>query len=129
MNKTLEELAFLIPDTKIVGNKNIEITGIEHDSRKIKQGNLFVCMEGAHVDGHKFINQAVERGAVAVLTARQNFFSYEISALIVPDMLKSLAVIVPYEWQDDYNLYDSCNFNGGGLQSRFNRHNSNDDWR
>lgn len=105
MNKTLEELALLIPGTKIVGDKNIEITGIEHDSRKIMPGNLFVCMEGANVDGHKFINQAVERGAVAVLTARQNFNSSEIPALIVPDMLKSLAVIVPYFYD-----YPSKNF-------------------
>lgn len=96
MTKTLEELALLIHDTKIIGDKNILITGIEHDSRKVTAGNLFVCMEGAHVDGHKFINQAIENGAVAILTARQDFQSEKIPALIVPDMLKSLAVIVPY---------------------------------
>ena len=95
MTKTLEELALLIQGAKIIGDKNILITGIEHDSRKVKAGNIFVCMEGVHVDGHKFINQAVANGAVAILTARQDFQSDKISALIVPD-LKSLAVIVPY---------------------------------
>lgn len=94
--KNLSELALLIPDARIVGD-DVEICGIEHDSRKVTAKNLFVCMEGAHVDGHNFISQAVERGAVAILTARQNFQPPEkISALIVPDMLNALAVIVPY---------------------------------
>ena len=95
MTKTLEELALLIQGAKIIGDKNISITGIEHDSRKVKAGNIFVCMEGVHVDGHKFINQAVANGAVAILTARQDFQSDKISALIVPN-LKFLSVIVPY---------------------------------
>ena len=105
MNKTLEELALLIPDTKIVGDKNITLNGIEHDSRKVKPGNLFVCMEGAHVDGHNFINQAVGKGAVAVITARQNFQSDKVPAIIVPDLLKAIAVIVPYFYD-----YPSKNF-------------------
>lgn len=96
MIKNLSELALLIPEAKIFGD-DVEISGIEHDSRKVAAKNLFVCMEGAHVDGHKFIPQAVERGAVAILTTRKNFTPSEnISALIVPDMLNALAVIVPY---------------------------------
>ena len=99
MKKRLSELALLIPDAKILG-ADVEISGIEHDSRKVAAGNLFVCMEGAHVDGHKFIPQAVERGAVAILTTRKNFEPPEkISVLIVPDMLNALAVIVPYFYE------------------------------
>ena len=99
LKKRLSELALLIPDAKIIG-ADVEISGIEHDSRKVAAGNLFVCMEGAHVDGHKFIPQAVERGAVAILTTRKNFEPPEkISVLIVPDMLNSLAVIVPYFYE------------------------------
>lgn len=95
--KTLEELALLVNGTKIVGDGGAQITGIEHDSRKITAGNLFVCFEGAHFDGHNFINQAVSNGAVAILTARENFQPPAgISALIVKDMLKALAIIVPY---------------------------------
>ena len=96
MTKKLSELALLIPDSKIIGD-DIEISGIEHDSRKVEAKNLFVCMEGAHVDGHNFIPQATDNGAVAILTTRKNFIPPEnISALIVPDMLNALAVIVPY---------------------------------
>ena len=96
MIKKLSELALLIPDAKLIGG-DVEIGGIEHDSRKVTAKDLFVCMEGAHVDGHNFIPQAVSKGAVALLTMRKNFTPPEnISALIVPDMLNALAVIVPY---------------------------------
>ena len=96
MKKKLSELALLIPDAEIIGG-DVEISGVEHDSRKVETGNLFVCMEGAHVDGHNFIPQAVSRGAAAILTTRKNFTPLEnISALVVPDMLNALAVIVPY---------------------------------
>ena len=97
MSKTLEELSLLVQGTKIIGDGEVLITGIEHDSRKITAGNLFVCMEGAHFDGHNFINSAVEAGAVAILTTHENInLPPNVSALVVPDMLKTLAVIVPY---------------------------------
>lgn len=96
MIKKLSELALLIPDAKILG-ADVKISGIEHDSRKVEPKNLFVCMEGAHVDGHNFIPQATAKGAVAILTTRKNFTPHEnISVLIVPDILNALAVIVPY---------------------------------
>ncbi|MBR2774079.1 MAG: UDP-N-acetylmuramoyl-L-alanyl-D-glutamate--2,6-diaminopimelate ligase [Selenomonadaceae bacterium] len=96
MIKRLSELALLIPEAKLLG-EDVDISGIEHDSRKVTAKNLFVCMEGAHVDGHNFIGQATTNGAIAVLTTRQNFTPPEnISAIIVPDMLNALAVIVPY---------------------------------
>ncbi|MBQ7722704.1 MAG: UDP-N-acetylmuramoyl-L-alanyl-D-glutamate--2,6-diaminopimelate ligase [Selenomonadaceae bacterium] len=96
LTKKLSELALLIPEAEILGD-DVSISGIEHDSRKVTTKNLFVCMEGAHVDGHNFIPQAVSNGATAILTTRRNFTPPEnISALIVPDMLNALAVIVPY---------------------------------
>ena len=100
MMKTLEELALLIQGTKIIGDAKTKIISIEHDSRKITNGSLFVCFEGAHFDGHKFINQAVQAGAVAILTTRNDIENLNIpenvAVLIVPEMLNSLAVIVPY---------------------------------
>ena len=100
MMKTLEELALLVQNTKIIGDSQTKITGIEHDSRKITQGNMFICFEGAHFNGHDFIGKAAELGATAILTTRTDIENLNlpegISVLIVPDMLKSLAVIVPY---------------------------------
>jgi len=47
---------------------NPAITGIEYDSRRLKPGNVFVAIQGEASDGNKFIDQAIARGAVAVVT-------------------------------------------------------------
>src|SRR5262249_40264965 len=44
------------------------VNGIEYDSRRIKPGNAFVAMRGESSDGNKFIDQAIARGAVAIVT-------------------------------------------------------------
>ena len=63
----LSELLKNIKPTVIVGDSEREVTGIEIDSRKVAAGGLFVAMKGTQVDGHRFIEKAVEQGAVAVL--------------------------------------------------------------
>lgn len=55
------------PIIHIEGDKNIEITGIEHNSKKIKSGNLFIAQKGYNHDGHNFINDAINKGALAVV--------------------------------------------------------------
>lgn len=47
--------------------KKITITGINQDSRKIKSGNLFIALNGEHVNGVEYINNAIEQGAAAIL--------------------------------------------------------------
>lgn len=96
MAKTLAELAALVEGARIVGNKDLEIADIEHDSRKIVKGAMFVCMEGVHVDGHKFIPQAREKGAVAIITRREMEAPEGMAVLIVPDLKAALQAIVPY---------------------------------
>ncbi|MGI6066991.1 MAG: Mur ligase domain-containing protein, partial [Bacillota bacterium] len=49
------------------GDLNKIITGIQYDSRKIKPGDIFVCIKGLKSDGHDYIPQAVENGAAALL--------------------------------------------------------------
>ena len=63
----LSELLKNIKPTAIVGDSEREVTGIEIDSRKVAAGGLFVAMKGTQVDGHRFIEKAIEQGAVAVL--------------------------------------------------------------
>src|SRR5438067_9020593 len=47
---------------------NPAITGLEHDSRRIRPGNVFVAMRGEATDGNRYIDAAVANGAVAVVT-------------------------------------------------------------
>ena len=63
----LQELLKNIKPSVIEGNTDIEISGVNIDSRKIREGHLFVAMRGTQVDGHKFIDKALESGAKAIL--------------------------------------------------------------
>ena len=47
----------------ISGNVNIEIEDVTNDSRKVKEGSLFICVRGAVVDGHDFVPAVVKQGA------------------------------------------------------------------
>ena len=64
------KLSELLKNVKVIasqGNIDVEIKDVNIDSRKIKDGHLFIAMKGTQVDGHKFINKAIELGAVAIL--------------------------------------------------------------
>ncbi|HXJ87685.1 MAG TPA: UDP-N-acetylmuramoyl-L-alanyl-D-glutamate--2,6-diaminopimelate ligase [Candidatus Binatia bacterium] len=47
---------------------NPDVTGVEYDSRRVKPGSCFVAMRGESSDGNRFIDQAIQAGAVAVVT-------------------------------------------------------------
>ena len=63
----LNELLKYVKPIAVVGNLDVDITGVNIDSRKIEQGHLFVAIKGTQVDGHRFIPKALELGAAAVL--------------------------------------------------------------
>ena len=63
----LSELLKNVEVLNALGDTDIEITGVNIDSRRIEAGHLFVAIPGTQTDGHKFIPKAVEQGAVAVL--------------------------------------------------------------
>ena len=58
--------------TRLRGNARSEVTGITCDSREVKSGALFVCLAGCRVDGHLFAEEALRRGASAVVMEEGN---------------------------------------------------------
>lgn len=56
-----------IKPINIIGDVNKEIVGVNIDSRKIEANHLFIAVKGTQVDGHRYIETAIEKGAVAVL--------------------------------------------------------------
>lgn len=64
---TLSELIKNIDTVNITGSTDIEIKGVDIDSRRVAEGHLFVAMKGTQVDGHTFIGKAVDQGAAAIL--------------------------------------------------------------
>jgi UDP-N-acetylmuramoyl-L-alanyl-D-glutamate--2,6-diaminopimelate ligase len=63
----LKELLKNIKPISIEGNIDVEIAGVNIDSRRIKDGHLFIAIKGTQVDGHSYINKAIELGAIAIL--------------------------------------------------------------
>ncbi len=63
----LKDMLKGITPTATSGSLEVEITDVDIDSRRVKDGHLFVAMKGTQVDGHKFIPKAVELGARAIL--------------------------------------------------------------
>jgi UDP-N-acetylmuramoyl-L-alanyl-D-glutamate--2,6-diaminopimelate ligase len=65
----LKELVADLQLKKVDGSLDREINGIAYDSRRVKKDFLFVALPGEKTDGHRFIEQAVENGAGALLCA------------------------------------------------------------
>lgn len=63
----LRELLDGVALTRAQADQEVEITSISYDTREIENGALFVALPGTKHDGHDFIDQALERGAAAVL--------------------------------------------------------------
>ena len=63
----LSKLLKAIQPEQIAGNSDIEITGINIDSRLVETGQLFMAMRGTQADGHAYIPAAINKGAIAIL--------------------------------------------------------------
>ena len=59
-----------INPTRIVGSGDPIVRGLAYDSRVVEPGYLFYALDGLHTDGHLYIDQAIARGAVAVIHSR-----------------------------------------------------------
>lgn len=60
----LNSLIKLLNPRTVNGQLNRKITGIAYDSRRVMPGMLFVALKGQNTDGHNYIADAVERGAI-----------------------------------------------------------------
>lgn len=65
------------------------ITGVSHDTRTLEPGNLYVALQGENFDGHEFLSQAFEKGAVGALVGAHCTWS-DHPVVCVPDTLKGL---------------------------------------
>lgn len=63
----LRKILVGIEGLKAKGSLDLDISSIECDYRDVKQGSLFIAIKGYEVDGHSFINKAIERGAKVII--------------------------------------------------------------
>ena len=63
----LSRLMAALPSVESAPSSDPDITLITTDSREVQVGTLFVAYPGVSVDGHRFIQEAIARGAVAIV--------------------------------------------------------------
>ncbi len=86
----LKTLAAGLEIRQVNGPLDREIEGIYYDSRRVQKNGLYVAVRGAHVDGHQFTNQALERGATALVVENPETHS-RATTLVVDDARRALA--------------------------------------
>jgi UDP-N-acetylmuramoyl-L-alanyl-D-glutamate--2,6-diaminopimelate ligase len=74
------------------GSERIVVTGVEMDSRQVRPGTLYVAVPGTRVDGHDFVEDAVGRGAAAVLVHRE-VPAVDVPVIRVADSRRALAEV------------------------------------
>ncbi len=99
--KLLKDILYKVSANTIYGDTNLEISRIDFDSRAVKEGSLFVAQKGVSVDGHLFIDKAIQLGATSVICEvlpekKQD----NITFIQVDDSNTSLAIIAS-------NFYDN----------------------
>jgi UDP-N-acetylmuramoyl-L-alanyl-D-glutamate--2,6-diaminopimelate ligase len=65
--KQLKDILSAVQPLQITGDISVTVTGLHIDSRKVEQGSLFIAVKGTQVDGHQYIDKAIELGAVAIV--------------------------------------------------------------
>jgi UDP-N-acetylmuramoyl-L-alanyl-D-glutamate--2,6-diaminopimelate ligase len=65
--KTLQQLIQAIPNVQVIGSTGVIIQHLTYDSRQVGEGSVFFAIAGTQVDGHKYINDVIEKGATAIV--------------------------------------------------------------
>ena len=87
-----------LEEVKKLLNSNVHVTsqkvkGLAFDSREIHPGFIFFAIRGTTQDGHDYIEQAIEQGAIMIVTERMVKTKDSIPVVVVPNVKKALALI------------------------------------
>src|SRR5207249_10272936 len=80
----IAELARAVPGATLAGPPDRRVHSIQTDSRRVGPGDLFVAYAGISVDSHRFVPDAIARGASAVVVEQPVAVPASVARLIVP---------------------------------------------
>lgn len=89
----LEKLLEKIDYELVNGSLDTEVNNIYYDSRKVKEGSLFYCMEGTSVDGHDYIDSAIEKGAKVIVVSKDVSIDKDATVIKIKDTRRMLSKI------------------------------------
>ncbi len=93
-----------------INGSDVSITGITHDSRKVENGSLFVAIKGFSVDGHDHIENAIKRGAVALVVDHD--VPFELTQIVIHDTRSALSELSYEYYGCAYNNFEITGITG-----------------
>jgi UDP-N-acetylmuramoyl-L-alanyl-D-glutamate--2,6-diaminopimelate ligase len=94
---TLVEEAGELP-IDLTGDPAVTVTGITIDSRSVREGDVFCCVRGAHLDGHELAGTAVAAGAAALVVDHLLDLAAEVPQLVVADTREAVGPLADALW-------------------------------
>lgn len=89
----------ILPEATLTGPRPSEVKHVRFDSRAVEPGDLFVAVRGTQVDGHLYIEKAIEQGAGVVVCEEVPETQHpQVSYLQVPDSARALALLAAAEY-------------------------------
>jgi UDP-N-acetylmuramyl-tripeptide synthetase len=89
----LSPLLKAVPVVRLDGLRDVVIQSIHYDSRTVTPGGLFVAIQGYRLDGHAYIEEAIEKGAVAIMTEHELSTQPSVSVVQVENARIALAAM------------------------------------
>ena len=94
----LKKMLVGLENLKVRGDLNIEISGIENNSKNVKKGYIFVAIQGFSTDGHQYVENAIENGAVAIMiqegcNLKEMKIPDDVTVVMAKDTREGLAII------------------------------------
>ncbi len=108
----LSEVIGKYPYKLINGKKNIHINGIEHNSKNIGKGNLFIAQKGYNLDGHNYIDDAIEKGAIAIVKDKDISLNQDITAIDVCDSADALGYFAAKYYSQPWTSMNTIGITG-----------------
>jgi len=93
---TVKEVIRAVRGKLICGSQQGEISGVSIDSRTIKRGEIFFALKGERFDGHDFLQEAIEKGAKAVVVSKKKKFAAKIAIIRVSHTLTALQELAKF---------------------------------
>ena len=90
---TIKQLLEKLDYTCVQGNLEKEITAVVYDSRKVEEGCMFICIEGANFDGHSVAADVTKKGAAALITCKPVEVEGDVTVIQVENTRYAMAFI------------------------------------
>ncbi len=81
-------------DCTVRGEREVEVSGLTFDSRKVETGYAFIAQTGVHVDGHEYIEQTIAQGAKVIVCEKMpQTLHDEVTYILTPNSNKALGIM------------------------------------